>query len=69
MIRQVVKRLINPSTLLLKQFKMGYATETKNVFTLPKRQLINPSALCEVSCGITEAYTVRMLAYLFRVMI
>lgn len=69
MIRQVIKKLINPSTLLLKQFQMGYATDAKNLFTLPKKQLINPSALCEVSSAITEAYTVRMLAYLFRVMI
>jgi hypothetical protein len=53
MIRQVVKKLINPSNLLIKPLKMGYATETKNVFTLPKRQLINPSALCEVSAAIT----------------
>ena len=52
MIGQVIKRLITPSILLLKPIQMGYATETKNIFALPKRQLIIPSALGEVTAAI-----------------
>jgi len=52
-------KLINPH--------FRYATETKNIFSLPKRQFIHPTALNEVTSVIGESYTVKMLAYAFRV--
>ena len=64
--RQIVKSIINPA-LKLRSARFCFATETKNVFTLPKMYAINPTALNEVTSAISESYTVKMLAYIFRV--
>lgn len=67
MMRQILKTFGN-SVTKTKPVQFRYATETKNVFVLPKKQFIHPAALNETFTAINESYTVRMLSYLFRVL-
>lgn len=64
--RQILKTFSSFS-LKPKPLQFRYATETKNVFVLPKKHLIHPAATNDVLSTIQESYTVRMLSYLFRV--
>ena len=64
--RQILKTF-GSSVTKTKPIQFRYATETKNVFVLPRKQLIHPAALNETFAAIGEAYTVRMLSCLFRV--
>lgn len=66
MMRQILKTFGN-SVIKTKPVQYKFATESKNVFVLPRKQLIHPAALNETFAAIGEAYTVRMLSYLFRV--
>lgn len=64
--RQILRTFTSLS-LRTKPLQFRYATETKNVFVLPKKQMIHPAAINDVMSTIDESYTVRMLSYLFRV--
>lgn len=64
--RQIL-RVFGNSVTKTKPLQFRFATETKNVFVLPKKHLVHPAALNETYAAIQEAYTVKMLSYLFRV--
>lgn len=66
--RQIL-RTFSSFSLTVKHLQFKYATETKNVFVLPKKHLIHPAATNDVLSTIHESYTVRMLSYLFRVIL
>lgn len=67
MMRQIL-RAFNSSVTMPKALQFRYATEAKNVFVLPKKNLLNPTSSNEAFAYINESYTVKMISYLFRVL-
>lgn len=51
MMRQILKTF-GSSVIRTKPVQYRMATETKNVFTLPRKQLIHPAALTETRAAI-----------------
>jgi hypothetical protein len=49
--RQILRTFTNIA-FKTKPLKFNYATETKNVFVLPRKHLIHPTALNEVTSHI-----------------
>lgn len=50
--RQILRTFAS-TAFKVKPLRFGYATETKNVFVLPKRHLTHPTAITETTAAIS----------------